>query len=138
MRETWVIDSSVGFAWVHPSQATPETDKLLDAVEAGATVVVPALWFVEMANSLLTLQRRKKLTRTERQAALETLSSMSFTIDDEPARVALNKTSELAEKYELTVYDATYLELALRRDLPLASRDAALLSAAKRSGVRTF
>ena len=57
MSVTWVIDSSVGFAWVHPNQATPETDKLLQEIEAGATVVVPALWFIEMANSLLVLTR---------------------------------------------------------------------------------
>ena len=137
MSVTWVIDSSVGFAWVHPNQATPETDKLLQEIEAGAAVVVPALWFIEMANSLLVLQRRKKLTGAERKAALEILSSMNFTVDDEAARMALNKTSELAEKYGLTVYDATYLEVALRRNLPLASRDSALMGAAKRCGVRT-
>jgi len=134
---TWVIDSSVGFAWVHPNQATPETDKLLQEIEAGAAVVVPALWFIEMANSLLVLQRRKKLTGAERKAALEILSSMNFTVDDEAARMARNKTSELAEKYGLTVYNATYLEVALRRNLPLASRDSALMGAAKRCGVRT-
>ncbi len=137
MSVTWVIDSSVGFAWVHPNQATPETDKLLQEIEAGAAVVVPALWFIEMANSLLVLQRRKKLTGAERKAALEILSSMNFTVDDEAARMALNKTSELAGKYGLTVYNATYLEVALRRNLPLASRDSALMGAAKRCGVRT-
>jgi len=138
VRAAWVIDCSVGFAWIHPNQATPETDKLLDEVEGGAAVVVPALWFIEMANSLLVLQRRKKLTGKERQAALETLSNMSFIVDDEPARVALRETSELAERYDLTVYDATYLELAVRRKLPLASRDSALLGAAKRCGVLTL
>ena len=137
MSAAWVIDSSVGFAWVHPNQATPETDKLLEEVEAGATVVIPALWFVEMANSLLVLQRRKKLTKEERKAALETLSGMNFAVDEEAAKAAFQKTSELAEKYDLTVYDATYLEVALRRNLPLASRDAALISAAKKCGIKT-
>jgi predicted nucleic acid-binding protein len=134
----WVIDSSVGFAWVHPDQATSATDKLLEQVAAGAIVVVPALWFSEMANSLLILQRRKKITREERKIALETLSAMSLTLDEEATRAAFQNTSDLAEKHGLTVYDATYLELALRRDLPLASRDAALSMAAKRCGLKTL
>jgi len=134
----WIIDSSVGFAWVHPNQATPETDKLLEEVGAGAMVVVPSLWFLEMANSLLVLERRKKLTSEEGNVALATLSAMNFSVDEEASRAAFRKTSELAEKHELTVYDATYLEVALRRKLPLATRDGALLNAAKKCGIATL
>jgi predicted nucleic acid-binding protein len=138
LSAAWVIDSSVGFAWIHPNQATPETEHLLEAVEEGATIVVPVLWFAEIANSLLVLQRRKKLTAEERKAALDILSKMSFTIDEEAGRAAFAKTSELAEKYGLTVYDATYLEVALRRKLPLASRDDALNSAARKCGLKVL
>ncbi len=138
MSESWVVDSSVGFAWVHPNQATPETEKLLKEVEAGALVVIPTLWFVEMANSLLVLQRRKRLTKGERKAALEILASMNFTVDEESARAAFHRTSELAEEHGLTIYDATYLEVALRRKLCLASRDTALIAAAKKCSVKTL
>jgi predicted nucleic acid-binding protein len=138
MSATLVIDSSVGFSWVHPNQATPETNKLLEDVEAGASVVVPPLWFLAMANSLLVLQRRKKLTREERKAALLTLSEMRFIVDDAPAKAAFDKVSELADKHDLTVYDAVYLEVALRRKLPLASRDTALIHVAKKCGVNTL
>ena len=138
MSEAWVVDSSVGFAWVHPHQATPEKEKLLEEVEAGALVVIPALWFVEMANSLLVLRRRKRLTKEDRKAALETLASLQFTVDEEAARAAFQKTSELAKEHGLTIYDATYLEVALRRKLCLASRDKALISAAKKCGVKTL
>jgi predicted nucleic acid-binding protein len=134
----WVIDSSVGFAWVHPNQATPETEMLLQEVEAGATVVIPGLWFLEIANSLLVLQRRKKLTQEERRAALQILSAFNFTIDDEADRAAFDKTSDLADEYGLTIYDAVYLEIALRRNLPLASRDTALIAAAKKCRVKTL
>src|SRR5437868_7349945 len=103
---SWVIDSSVAFSWVHASQATAETDHLLEELEAGAEVVIPALWFAEVANSLLALQRRRKLTNEQRKLALQTLSSLGLTIDDEPARTTFTTTSDLAEKHGLTVYDA--------------------------------
>lgn len=138
MSAGWVVDSSVGFAWAHPSQATPETDRLLEDVSNGAVVVVPMLWFVEMANGLLVLQRRKKITPTERKTALQTLSGLNFTVDEEAGRAAFGKTSELAEKYGLTLYDATYLEIAMRRKLSLATRDDALRDAAKRCGIKTL
>ena len=89
-----------------------------------------------MANVLLVAQRRHRLTATERKAALEKLTAMRFTVDEEAARNAFDKISELAEKYGLSVYDATYLELALRRKMSLASRDEALRSAGERCGLK--
>ncbi len=136
MTGAFVVDASVGFAWVYPSQASAETDALLESVEAGASLVAPALWFLEVANGLLAAQRRKLLTGTERKSALDMLSALRVTIDDESCRAAFQKTSTLAEKFGLSVYDAAYLEVALRRQLPLGSRDGALRRAAKRSGVK--
>ena len=138
MNEAFIVDASVGFAWVYPSQASTETDKLLQQIEAGATVVVPSLWFLAVANSLLIAQRRKLLTAAERKKALEELSVLTFTLDDEASRAAFHKTSELAEKHGLSVYDAVYLEMALRRRLPLGSRDEPLRKAAKRHGLRVL
>jgi predicted nucleic acid-binding protein len=132
----FVVDASVGFAWVHRDQATPETDQLLQEVAAGAMVVVPSFWFLEMANVLLIAQRRHKLTALQRKAALEKLTALQFIVDEEAARNAFEQISELAEKYGLTVYDAAYLEVALRRKMPLASRDEALRSAVKRCGLK--
>jgi predicted nucleic acid-binding protein len=136
LSASFVVDASVGFAWVYQDQATPETIKLLQDIALGETAVVPSLWFLEMANVLLVAQRRHRLTVGQRKATLEKLTAMQFTVDEEAARNAFGKISELAEKHGLTVYDATYLELALRRKLALASRDEALRSAAKRSGIK--
>ena len=135
MSASFIVDASVGLAWVYQGQATPETDQLLNDVAAGATVIVPALWHLEMANVLLIAQRRHRLTAVQRKAALEKLTAMQFTMDEEGTRHAFGKTSELAEKYGLTLYDATYLELASRRSLPLATRDEALKAAAKQCRV---
>ena len=136
MTASFVVDASVGFAWVHQGQATPETDQLLIEVATGATVIVPALWFWEMSNVLLMAQRRHRLTAGQRKAAMEKLTALQLTVDEEGTRNAFGKTSELAEKYGLTIYDATYLELASRRSLPLASRDEALRNAAKQCGLK--
>jgi predicted nucleic acid-binding protein len=135
---SFVADASVGFAWVYPDQATAETDRLLNEVAAGATVIVPALWYLEMANVLLMAQRRRRLTASQRKAALEQLTALQFTVDDEGPRHAFGQTGELAEKYGLTIYDATYLELAVRRSLPLASRDQALQNATKKCGLKAL
>ena len=138
MSASFIVDASVGFAWVYQGQATPETDRLLNEVADGAIVIVPALWFLEMSNVLLMAQRRRRLTTAHRKAAMEKLTAMQLTVDEEGARHAFGKTSELADKYGLTIYDATYLELASRRSLPLASRDEALRNAAKRCGLKAL
>ena len=136
MSDAFVVDASIGFSWVYPSQASTATDKLLEEVAAGAVIVVPALWFLEVANGLLAAQRRKLLTPAERKTALERLLSLAFTVDDETARGVCRRSSDLAEKHGLSVYDAAYVEAALRRKLPLATRSRAVRDAAIRCGVR--
>jgi predicted nucleic acid-binding protein len=138
LNTAFIVDASIGFSWVHQGQATGDTDKLLEAVGAGAEVVVPTLWYLEMANVLLMAQRRHRLTAAQRKAALEKLTALQFMTDEEGARQAFGRTSELAEKHGLTIYDATYLELALRLSLPLATRDESLRSAAKQCGLKTL
>jgi len=137
MSKSFVVDASIGLAWVHPSQATPQADSLLAAIEAGAKVVVPAIWFTETANALLVLERRKKLTGSERKKALSRLGALAVSMDDE-CRLAFTTVSELAAEHGLSVYDASYLELAVRRQLPLASRDGPLREAVERCRLPLF
>lgn len=133
--ERWVVDASITVAWVHPGQATPQTDALLKALDGGASAFAPALWPVEVANALLSLERRAKLTRAERLAALASLGELSIQVDEEMARLAFTELSMLATDERLSVYDAAYLELALRLKLPLACLDGPLREAATRRGV---
>ena len=93
--------------------------------------IIPLLWYVEMANGLLRPPRRKKITAAERKSALKTLESLHLVVDEESARAAFHRTSELAEKYGLTVYDAAYLEVALRRKSALQR---AMCNSARRPG----
>ena len=126
----FIADSSVGVAWAVPSQANDVTDQLLEKVAAGTLLIVPTLWPFEVANSLLVLLRRKKILAPERDRALGALIRLPLTVDDEGPRLALGTISELSAEHGLSVFDAAYLELAMRRRLPLASRDEALCKAA--------
>ena len=126
----------MAIAWVHPAQATPQTSAMLDAIADGATLEVPALWPLEVANALLVLVRRRKLTEEERQIGLGWLRGLRLRIDHEMATVAFSRLSELAGSQELSVYDATYLELAHRRKLPFGCADGPLRRAAQRAGIR--
>lgn len=132
MSERFVADASIGVAWVHPAQATPQTEALLQAVYDGAVVEAPALWPLEIANALLVLIRRKKLSADERQRSLIALQGLSVELDYEMSSLAFAKLSTLAVEHRLTVYDAAYLELALRKKLPLGCKDGPLREAAKR------
>ena len=138
MRPAFVTDASVAIAWVHPSQATPETVAMLESVAEGAALEVPALWPLEVANALLVLVRRGRLEEDERQAALGWLQRLPLRIDPDAAALAFSRLSELADTHELSTYDAAYLELAQRKGLALASKDASLRKAAKRAGVRLW
>jgi predicted nucleic acid-binding protein len=92
----------------------------------------------EVANSLLVLMRRRRISREEYTRARHDLADLRPTVDDEGPHRAFGEVLDLAYKHALSVYDAFYLELALRRGLLLASRDGALNRAARRSGVKTL
>ena len=111
---------------------------MLDAVAEGATLEVPALWPLEVANALTVLVRRRKLSDDERQIALGWLRVLPLRVDHEMSSLAFSRLSELASAYDLSVYDAAYLELAERRNLVLACNDGPLRKAATRRGVRVW
>ena len=135
MTNPFVADASVAIGWVHPAQATKQTVAMLDAIANGATLEVPALWPLEITNALLVLVRRRKLTDDERQTALGWLRGLRLRVDHEMAALAFSRLSELATAYQLSVYDAAYLELAQRRRLMLGCADGPLRMAAAHAGV---
>ncbi len=136
MTKDFIVDASIGVAWVHPAQATSGSQALLQALCDGAVVQAHALWPLETANALLVLVRRGKLTEEERGTALAALAQLSVALDHEMASLALTRLSALASQHGLSIYDATYLELALRKKLPLACKDGPLRAAAKRCRVK--
>lgn len=136
MRDGFVAYASVGVSWCTLSQATEATGRLLDQIASGSRFVVPGLWMFEVANTLLVLTRRKLLAPEECARGRCEIDDLTPVIDEDGHRLALGRIYDLAAEHALSVYDAVYLELALRRKLPLASRDTALNKAAKRCGLK--
>ncbi len=127
---SFVLDASLALTWCFKDEMTPSTDALsLRLMHEGA--YAPSLWSMEVLNALLMAQRRGRITPEARQEALALLRELPVLIDTETADRAWTLTALLAEQHRLTLYDATYLELAQRLDLPLATLDADLRKAAK-------
>ncbi len=130
-----VIDSSITLAWFFEDERSSAADAVLrDVADYGA--IAPSLWRLEVANALQSAIRRKRIATEFRDGSLADLRALMVTIDLETDLHAWTTTLQLAERFKLTVYDATYLELAQRLSLPLATLDQELRSAASVLGVR--
>jgi predicted nucleic acid-binding protein len=129
-----VIDSSVTLSWFFEDERSALADQVLRrVVEAGA--VVPSLWRLEVANALQMAVRHKRIDAKFRDASIADLRVLPIAIDPDTDRHAWGSTLILAERCQLTLYDAAYLELAQRAGLPLASLDKQLRAASKAVGV---
>ncbi len=126
----FILDSSFALAWVLKDEATPATDRVLDSLGQGARAFVPALWRWEMGNALLNVERQKRATKAEVSRHLSLFEALPIEVDETALNQAWSATYLLAQKHRLTSYDAAYLELAMRRGLPLASLDGHLQTAA--------
>lgn len=130
----FVLDSSVALAWYLPRQQTARTDALMHRM-ADEGALTTALWPIEVANVLLIYERRGQLTAADRTSAIAFYSSAPIALDDQTQTRAWATAYDLAFAHKLTIYDAGYLELALRAGLPLATLDSALVHAATKLGV---
>jgi predicted nucleic acid-binding protein len=129
-----VIDASVALAWCFEDEASPATDDLLLRVRAEGAIV-PSLWHLELGNVLIGAERRGRSIRGGVVARLELLAQLPIAVDAETVGRAWREIISLARAERLTTYDAAYLELAIRRSLPLATNDRVLADAATRVAV---
>lgn len=113
-------------------------DNALAAIESGTPTYVPAHWCVEVANGLITAERRKRASQAESTEALNLVRELLVTVDDETCQRVGSESAALARQYALTIYDAAYLEIAMRLGASLATSDHALIKAAKSAGVPIF
>ena len=128
-----VLDCSITMAWLYSEETTPAVQRIFELVENGAWV--PSLWRLEVANVLEFDVRRGRRNTAFRDAMLKDLEILPISIDAETNRQAWGSTLRLATLHQLTVYDAAYLELAKRRQVPLATLDRELRKAAATEGV---
>jgi len=130
-----VLDSSMTLAWVYSDETTQAVNQVFDLLSTTGGWV-PAIWRLEVANVLEMGTRRKRHGRDFRDATLADLAQLPIQVDGETNQQAWGATLHLATRHQLTLYDAAYLELALRRNLPLATLDQDLRRAAGKEKVR--
>ena len=130
-----VIDGSTTLGFLLKDEQSGSAMKALNAIEGGVPTYVPAHWCVEVANGLIMAERRKRASQADITEALGLVAALPVLADDETAQKAGSDTAALARQYGLTIYDAAYLELAMRRGASLATTDHALAKAAKSAGV---
>ena len=132
----FVLDCSVTMAWVFPDEATEATNQLRDSL-LESRAFVPSLWPVEVGNVLLVATRRNRIRVDDWREIRASLEALPIEIDPVTTSRAWGASLELARTHQLSVYDAMYLELAMRLQLPLATLDRALRIAARTVGVET-
>jgi predicted nucleic acid-binding protein len=132
-----VVDASTALAWCFPDETSERADAILASLE-GKTILVPAMWGLEIANAVLVGERSKRLRQPEIRRFATLLESLPIVQDTRPATAYISEVLPVAREYSLTAYDAAYLELCMRHSAPLATLDAKLQRAAERAGVEIF
>jgi len=134
MSAAFVVDCSVAMAWLFHVEATPKTAALLNRL-ATETALVPDWWFVEITNVLAMAERKSRITPAQSDAFIADLSKLGIERDGEAPNRAFTHLLTLCRTHRLTSYDAIYLDLAIRRGLPLATLDEDLRKIAKKLGL---
>lgn len=130
----WVLDASVALAWCFEDEWTPHSEGLFDRLRV-SPAIVPQIWPLEVANVLVQAVRRGTITPGERAEFLELLDAHPIEIDSQTSEHAFGSIIALADRHHLTTHDASYLELAMRLGVPLATLDTQLRAAAGSVGV---
>ncbi|MDR1649863.1 MAG: type II toxin-antitoxin system VapC family toxin [Synergistaceae bacterium] len=134
-RPSFVIDASVIIAWYSPEEVNMYANNILDCLENGETAITPQLCCLEVNNVMRILEKRGTLSNLSAEKALTSINNISIKRDHTPIGFEIPLTRSLSCQYGLTIYDACYLELAVRLSLPLATLDQKLLEACKAVGV---
>jgi predicted nucleic acid-binding protein len=135
MAESFVVDASVVMAWCFQDENDDHADAVLNLLQ-NATAIVPSIWPLEVTNVLLVAERNKRLKRKDSMRFLTLLSELPITIEQDSYQRIVGEVFALASEYKLSSYDASYLDLAIRKGIPLATADKSLWSAVKRAKVK--
>lgn len=133
----FVLDNSVVMSWCFEDETADYGQAVLESFET-AEGVVPAIWPLEVGNVLLVAQRKGRLSQAQSVRFLDMIGRLPIVIDPESPSRMLKEILALAREQHLSTYDASYLDLAMRLGLPIASSDTPLLSAAQKCRVPTY
>ena len=137
MNDDFVVDNSVVMTWCFKDETSQYADHILDRLE-DSTGFVPSIWPLEVSNVLLVAERKKRISEAGSIRFIALLSELPIIVEQEPPERMIKEIFSLARKHKLSSYDASYLDLAMRKGLPIATLDKNLLAAAKRSKVPTL
>jgi predicted nucleic acid-binding protein len=126
--EHFVVDNSVVMSWYFKDETNKYADTVLDKL-TGATAVVPSIWPLEVVNVLIVAERQKRLSESDSIRFLTLLSQLPIVVEYERPEM-MKELLALARAYNLSSYDASYLYLAMRKGLPMATLDNKLIEAA--------
>jgi predicted nucleic acid-binding protein len=130
-----VLDASVALAWSFKDEVSPYATFIVRSIK-NARAVAPIIWPLEVNNALISAVRRERIDELVANRIRDTLDRLPVDIDSEIAVAGLGQTIfRLGIEHGLSAYDASYLELAIRRGLPLATQDERLLRAAGAAGI---
>jgi predicted nucleic acid-binding protein len=132
-----VVDASVTMAWCFGDEATAYTEAVLDYIRDSGSVV-PGIWPLEVANTLLIGERRGRLTVVKTALFIDLLRDLPVAVDDQTIGNAWGSITALGRQYAITAYDACYVDLAIRRRLPLATVDNRMTDVASQLGIPLF
>lgn len=137
MTPSFIIDCSMTMSWFFPDEATASTQQIHHRL-ISESALVPSIWYLEVANVLYMAEKRKRTKRNDSTSFLRLLQTFEIHSDDTWHHRAFDQVMTLCRVHQLTSYDAAYLELAIRCQLPLASLDDALCKAAKAEGLQVL
>jgi predicted nucleic acid-binding protein len=137
MKPSFVLDCSVTMAWCFLDEATPTTVDLFHRA-VNDSALVPYLWYLEVTNTLMLSERKARLNFTQVIEFIALIQSFDIEVDTQDTDQVFASLFPLCRSHGLTSYDAVYLDLAMRRQLPLATLDESLRKAAKKAGVKVL
>ncbi len=134
MNKSFVVDNSVVMAWCFKNEINLYADSVLDSLEH-FTAIVPSIWPLEVGNVLLVAERKNRLSAADSIRFIALLSQLPITVDQEPPERMIKEIFALARTHRLSTYDASYLDLAIKRGISIATLDDRLLYAAEQNNV---
>jgi predicted nucleic acid-binding protein len=134
MAVEFVIDTSVVMTWCFEDESNPYSDAILDSFET-CSAVVPAIWPLEICNVLLVAERKKRIGEADSIRFLSLLANLPIIVEQESPERMVKEIFAMARAHNLSSYDASYLDLAMRKGLPIATFDKKLMYAAKQGNV---
>ena len=130
----FVVDASVALCWFFEGQKTAYTEAVFECLARGDEALVPALWPLEIVNSLVVAWRQKAISTAQLETFVRDLKDLPVEVDFEGVERVYSSILRISRQHQLSSYDAAYLDLALFAGLPLATLDRNLRAAAKRAG----